>query len=55
MFYTEGGETLAQIAQRCGRSHTPGTISGQVVQASEQPAPVADGPAGCQGFGLDEL
>jgi len=36
MFYTEGGETLDQVAQRGGRCPIPGNIQGQVGRGSEQ-------------------
>jgi len=37
IFYSEGGESLAQIAQRGGRCPIPGKIQDQVGQGSEQP------------------
>jgi len=55
MFYDEGGETLAQVAQRGGRCPIPGNIPGQVGRGSEQPDPVEDVPAHCRGVGLDAL
>ena len=36
-FYGEGGETLAQVAQRSCRCPIPGNIQGQVGRGSEQP------------------
>jgi len=45
MFYDEGGETLAWVAQRGGRCPIPGTIPGQVGRGSEHPALVEDVPA----------
>jgi len=35
--YDEGGETLAQVAQRDGRCPIPGNIQGQVGWGSAQP------------------
>jgi len=55
LFYHEGGETLAQVAQRGGRCPIPGNIQGQVGQGSEQPDPAEDVPAHCRGFRLDGL
>ncbi|NWR61436.1 STRP1 protein, partial [Bucorvus abyssinicus] len=47
----EGGETLAQVALRGGRSLIPGTIPGQAGPwGSEHPALVADVPAACRGL-----
>jgi len=45
IFYDEGSETLAQVAQRGGGCPIPGNIQGQVGQGSEQPDPVEDVPA----------
>jgi len=50
-FYSEGGETLAQVAWRGGRCPIPGDIQGQAGRGSEQPDPVKDG----KGVGLDGL
>ena len=55
IFCAEGGETLAQVAQRGGRCPVPGNIQGQVGQGSEQPDLVEDVPAHCRGVGLDGL
>ena len=49
--HDEGGETLAQVAQRGGRCPIPGTIPGQVGRGSEHPDLVGDVPA--HGRGLD--
>ncbi|KAK4818961.1 LOW QUALITY PROTEIN: hypothetical protein QYF61_022628 [Mycteria americana] len=43
------GETLEQVAQRCGRCPIPGNIQGQVGRGSEQPDLVEDVPAHCRG------
>jgi len=51
LVYAEGGETLAQVAQRGGRCPIPGTIPGQVGWGSEHPDLVGDVPA--HGRGLD--
>jgi len=48
-FYAEGGETLAQVAQKGGGFPIPGNVQGQVRQGSEQPDPVEDVPAHCRG------
>lgn len=37
-FYSEGGDTSAQVAQRSGRRSVPGNILGQIGLGSEQPA-----------------
>ena len=55
MFYAEGGETLAQVAQRGGQCPIPGHIQGQVGRGSEQPGLVEDVPARCWGVGLADL
>ena len=52
---TEGGETLAQVAQRGSGGPIPGNIQGQVGRGSEQPGLVEDVPAHCRGVGLDGL
>jgi len=48
MFYSEGGETLAQVTQRGGRCPVPGNTEGQVGRGSEQPDLVEDVPAHCR-------
>ena len=55
MFYNEGDETLAQIAQRGNGGPDPGNNQGQVGRGSEQPGLVEDVPARCGGVGLDVL
>ena len=55
MFYDEGDETLAQVAQRGGRCPIPGNIPGQVGRGSEQPDLVEDVPAHCRAVGLDDI
>jgi len=55
VFYNEGGETLAQAAQRGGRCPIPGNIQDQGGRGSEQPDLVEDVPAHCRGVGLDGL
>jgi len=49
--YAEGGETLAQVAQRGGRCPSPGNTQGQVGWSLEQPDPGEDVPAHCRGLG----
>ncbi|KAK4826629.1 hypothetical protein QYF61_010557 [Mycteria americana] len=51
-FYAEGGETLAQVAQRGGRCPNPGHIQGQVGRGSEQPDPVEGVPAHGRGIAV---
>ena len=53
MFHSEGGEMLAQVAQRGGWCPIPGNIPGQVGQGSEQPEPAEDVPA--YGRGLEQM
>jgi len=53
IFYHEGGETLAQVAQRGGGCPMPGNIQGQVRWGSEKPDLVEDVPGHCRGIGLD--
>ena len=48
MFYNEGDETLAQVAQRGSGCPIPGKIQGQVGWGSEQPDPVEDVSAHCR-------
>jgi len=54
-FYSESGETLAQVAQRGGGYPIPRDIQGQVGWGSEQPDPVEDVPVYCRGVGLGNL
>jgi len=54
LFYLEGDETLAQVAQRGGRCPIPGRVQGQVGWGSEQPGLVEDVPAHGMGGGLDD-
>jgi len=53
--YSEGGETLEQVAQRRGQCPIPGNVQGQVGRGSEKPDLVEDVPAHCRGVGLDDL
>jgi len=55
IFYNEGGDTLAQVAQRGDRCPIPGNVQGQVERGSEQPDPGEDVLAHCRGTGLDGL
>jgi len=55
IFYHEGGETLAQVAQRGGGGPIPGNIQGHLGRGSEQPGLVEDVPAHCRGIRLDDL
>ena len=54
-FYDEGGETLAQIAQRGERCPIHRNIPSQDGRGSEQPDPVEDVPAHGRVGGLDGL
>jgi len=47
----EGGETLAQVAQRSCGCPLPGSVQGQVGWSSEQPGLVEDVPAHGRGVG----
>jgi len=51
MYYTEGGEPLAQVAHSGGGCPIPGNIQG----CSEQPGLVEDVPAHRREVGLDDL
>jgi len=53
IFYSKGGETLEQIAQRSSGGPIPGNIQGQVGRGSEQPRLVEAVPTHCSGAGLD--
>ena len=55
LFYDEGGEALAQVAQRGCRYPIPGNIQGEVGRGSEQPDLVEDVPAHSRGVGLADL
>jgi len=54
-FYSEDGDTLAQVAQRGSGGPIPGNIQGQAGRVSEQPALAEDVPAYCREVGLDDL
>jgi len=51
IFYHEGAETLARVAQRGRRCPIPGNIQGPVGRGSEKPGLVEDVPAHCRGVG----
>jgi len=55
IFYNEGGEILAELAQRGGQCPIPGNTQDQVGRGSEHPDPGEDVPAHCRGFGPDGL
>ena len=55
IFYNEGGETLAQVAQRGSGGPIPGNIQGQVGWGSEQHDLVEEVPAYCREVGLADL
>jgi len=50
VFYTEGGEALARVAQRGGGCPIPGNVQAQVGRSSERPGLVEDGPAHSRGL-----
>ena len=52
-FYSEGGETLAQVAQRGSGGPIPGNIQRQAGRGSEKPGLVQVVPAHWRGVGLD--
>jgi len=52
---TEGGEALAQVAQRSCGCPLPGSVQGQVGWSSERPGLVEDGPAHGRGLEPDDL
>lgn len=51
--YSEGSETLQQVAKRWGRCPIPGNLQGQAEQVSEQADLAARVPA--HGWGIDWL
>ena len=55
MFYSEGGETLEQVAQRSCGCPFPGSVQGQAGRGFEEPDPVEDVPTHGRGVGLDGL
>jgi len=55
IFYSEGGETLEQVAQRSGRCPIPGNIQAQAGRGSEQPDLVGGVPVYCRSAGQDDL
>ena len=54
-FFTQGGDTLEQVAQRGGGCPIPGDIQGQAGPGPEQPDVAVDVPVHCRGDGLDGL
>jgi len=54
-FHDKGGETLEQVAQSGSGCPIPRYIQDQVERVSEQPGLVANVPAHCRGFKLDDL
>ena len=51
MLHHEGGEALAQVAQRSCGCPLPASVQGQVGWSSEQPGLVEDVPAHGRGVG----
>jgi len=54
VFYRDGGEALAQVAQRCGGCPVPGDTQGQSGRALSTDGAVGV-PAHCRGVGRDDL
>ena len=54
-FYVEGGEALAQVAQRSCRCPIIGNVQGQVGWGFEQPDLVKNVPVHGREVGLDDL
>jgi len=55
VFYSEGGEALEQVGQRCGGCPVPGDVQGQAGSGSEQPDIAVDVPVHCRRVGLNDL
>jgi len=55
ILYDDGGETLAQVAQRCWGYQIIGSVQGQVGWGFEQPDPVKYVPAHGRRVGPDDL
>ena len=55
MLYSEGGETLSQVAQRGGRCLIPVNVPGWVGRGFEQSGPIEDVPARNREVWLDGL
>ena len=55
VFYSEGGEALAQAAQRCDGCPVPGDIHGEARPGSGQPDLAVDIPIHSKGVGLDHF
>ena len=53
--YNEGGEALAQVAQRDGGSPVLRDTQDQAARGSEQPNLAVGVPVHCRGVGLDDL
>ena len=55
VFYSKGGETLGQVAQKGGGCPVPGDIQGQTGASSEHPDLVVDVPVHHRGVRPDDL
>ena len=55
IFYSEGGDALEQVAQRCGLCPIPGDCQGEAGAGPGQPDLTVDVPVPCRGVGLDSL
>ena len=55
LFYSKGGEALAQVAQRGGGCPIPGDTQGQAGWDSEQSYLAVGVPVHCRGVGSDGL
>jgi len=55
IFYSEGGEALAQVAHRICGCPLPGSVQGQVGWGSDQPGLVEGVPSRGRGLELNDL
>ena len=55
VFYSEGGEALELVAQRCGACSVPGDFQGEAESGPGQPDLPVHVPVHCRGDGLDGL
>jgi len=55
IFYSEGGETLELVAQRCDGCPIPGDIQGWAGSGSEQPDVAVGVTVDCRAAELDDL
>ena len=55
LFYSKGGEALAQVAQRGGGCPIPADAQSQAGGGCEQPDVAVGAPVHCRGVGSDGL